>query len=516
MPTASASPLTKSQCVSILTVAFLGWMFAGVQMGINGIVHHPAARDLLGASAYKAEVAKWSGWLVVAFLLGAAAGGYLFGWVGDRFGRSRAMSLSIGCYAVFSAVSVFSPSVEAFWVLRFLTCIGIGGMWPNGMALLQEAWPNTAKPILAGVLGTSANVGIMFFAVLCMQVDVTPDHWHWAMFVGASPIVLAVASWFLVPESPKWLAEQQQSMAGEQVGLSEVFSPPHLRLTMIGIVLAFVPLFGGWGVANWANYWSAEFDEQVSVTQEIGGAGSQTPADTGSDTWPGGDWECPSCHRDIDLWASKCPNCGDVFEGQGQFWTFGADGEMVRHGHWPVKRETGASETKNQTTSNLKAQASFHRSWPGAISSLLGGALAFLLGRRLSYALLCLLAFACTQFLYSVPDPSADGFLFWVRGLGFFSGFFFGWLPLCLPEMFPTRVRSTGSGVSFNFGRVIVALLIIVTSLALKSYFEGSYDQVGRVCGYVYLLGVVAVFLLPTITKNSELGEEGLPPVVDV
>jgi len=443
----AASPLTKYQCVSILVVSFLGWMFAGVQMGINGIVHHPAARDLLGVSVKNAEVAKWSGWLVVAFLLGAAAGGYLFGWVGDRFGRSRAMSLSIGCYAIFSAVSAYSPSVEVFWVLRFLTCIGIGGMWPNGMALLQEAWPNTAKPILAGVLGTSANVGIMCFALLCMRVDVTPDHWHWAMFVGASPICLAVAAWFLVPESPKWLAqEQHQNVTGKQVGMSEVFSPPHLRLTIIGIVLAFVPLFGGWGVANWANYWSAEFDEQVTAEQDIGDDGSTT--------------------------------------------------------------QEVASGKKIQTTSNLKAQASFHRSWPGAISSLLGGALAFLLGRRLSYALLCLLAFACTQFLYSVPDPSADGFLFWVRGLGFFSGFFFGWLPLCLPEMFPTRVRATGSGVSFNFGRVIVALLMIVTSLALKSYFEGSYDQVGRVCGYVYLLGVVTVFLLPATTKNSQLGEE--------
>ena len=440
----AASPLTKYQCVSILVVSFLGWMFAGVQMGINGIVHHPAARDLLGASVENAEVAKWSGWLVVAFLLGAAAGGYLFGWVGDRFGRSRAMSLSIGCYAIFSAVSAYSPTVEVFWVLRFLTCLGIGGMWPNGMALLQEAWPNTAKPILAGVLGTSANVGIMCFALWCMQVDVTPDHWHWAMFVGASPICLAVAAWFLVPESPKWLAqEQHQSATGKQVGMSEVFSPPHLRLTIIGIVLAFVPLFGGWGVANWANYWSAEFDEQVIAKQGIGDDGSTT--------------------------------------------------------------QEAAIGKKIQSTSNLKAQASFHRSWPGAISSLLGGALAFLLGRRLSYALLCLLAFTCTQFLYSVPDPSADGFLFWVRGLGFFSGFFFGWLPLCLPEMFPTRVRATGSGVSFNFGRVIVALLMIVTSLALKSYFEGSYDQVGLVCGYVYLLGVVTVFLLPATTKNEKL-----------
>ena len=51
---------------------------------------------------------------------------------------------------------------------------------------------------------------------------------------------------------------------------------------------------------------------------------------------------------------------------------------------------------------------------------------------------------------------------------------------------------------------------MIVTSLALKSYFEGSYDQVGIVCGYVYLLGMVTVFLLPATSMNSELAEEAL------
>jgi hypothetical protein len=66
-------------------------------------------------------------------------------------------------------------------------------------------------------------------------------------------------------------------------------------------------------------------------------AGCGEKSDTGSDSWPGGDWECPSCHRDIDLWASKCPNCGDVFEDHS--WSFGADGEMVFNGHWPIKRE---------------------------------------------------------------------------------------------------------------------------------------------------------------------------------
>ena len=102
------------------------------------------------------------------------------------------MAISIACYSVFSYISTFSQSIEVFWIFRFITCMGIGGMWPNGMALIQEAWPNTAKPILAGILGTSANVGLMLFALLCMNVDVNPEAWRWALVVGASPILLAL------------------------------------------------------------------------------------------------------------------------------------------------------------------------------------------------------------------------------------------------------------------------------------------------------------------------------------
>ena len=436
---------------TILIIAFLGWMFAGSHMAINSITYHSVATSLLpDASA----VPKWIGFLVVAFLLGAAAGGYVFGWVGDRFGRSKAMALSIAFYSIFSFVSLLSPTIEIFWLLRFLSCMGIGGMWPNGMALLQEAWPNTAKPILAGILGTAANVGIALFAYICIHKDVNPDDWQWTYMAGSAPILLAIVSWFLVPESPQWLA--QQSASNEEngppkVGMGEVFSPPHLKLTLIGIILAFVPLFGGWGVANWASYWAAEADEEARLAQVANAQNSTTKAEeTQAD--------------DADT-ASK------------------------------------------KTATNKKAQTSFNRAWTGSISSLLGGALAMFLGRRICYAILCVCAFTCTQMLYSLPDPNSDGFQMWVSALGFFSGFFFGWLPLCLPEMFPTRVRSTGGGVSFNFGRIIVASLILLTAFALREQFGGRYDLVGRVCGFMYLTGIAAVLLMPRSDERSVISK---------
>ena len=129
--------------------------------------------------------------------------------------------------------------------------------------------------------------------------------------------------------------------------------------------------------------------------------------------------------------------------------------------------------------------------------------MAFYLGRRRSYFVLCLCALFCTQMLFRVEDPQSNEFLFWMGALGFFSGFFFGWLPLCLPEMFPTRVRSTGAGVSFNWGRILTAVGVLATAYALRDQFEGRYADVGLVTGYIYAIGLGAILLAPPVTDAA-------------
>ena len=80
--------------------------------------------------------------------------------------------------------------------------------------------------------------------------------------------------------------------------------------------------------------------------------------------------------------------------------------------------------------------------------------------------------------------------------LGFFSGVFFGWLPLFLPELFVTRVRSTGAGVCFNFGRILTAVTVFATAM-LINYFENDYSVIGRITSLVFLLGAIGICLLP-------------------
>ncbi len=151
----------------------------------------------------------------------------------------------------------------------------------------------------------------------------------------------------------------------------------------------------------------------------------------------------------------------------------------------------------------MKSWATVARSLPGSISSLLGGALAFWLGRRRSYFLLSLCALACTQFLFRTTVPGTPEFFFWMGTLGFFSGFFFGWLPLCLPELFPTRIRSTGAGVSFNWGRILTGIGVLATAAVLKESLAGQYDVVGRYTGFVYALGMVVIMMAPDMSGKE-------------
>ena len=318
-------------------------------------------------------------------------------------------------------------------------------MWPNGISLVSEAWPKISRPVLAGAIGTAANVGILCFALLTLAIHIDIDSWRWTFLVGGSPIILGIFCWFAVPESPQWLSVSQQPSEAEnsgKPGITEIFSKPILKTTIIGILCGAIPLFGGWGVSNWSIAWSSQV----------------------------GDSEKTATSRDST-------NTQDD-----------ADGEQ---------QETKSQAVKPKKDPTLKSWTTISRSLPGSISSLLGGFLAAFLGRKRTYFCLSFCALICTQVLFRLPSPDHDYFQIVNGCLGFFSGFFFGWLPLCLPEMFPTRLRSTGAGVSFNFGRILTAVGVLVSAFALKRLFEGQYATVGQITGFVYAFGMILVFFMP-------------------
>ena len=84
-------------------------------------------------------------------------------------------------------------------------------------------------------------------------------------------------------------------------------------------------------------------------------------------------------------------------------------------------------------------------------------------------------------------------------------GLFYGWLPLYLPELFPTRIRATGQGLCYNSGRILAAVGAIVQGKLVGAY-GGSYARAGATVTLVYLVGIVLVWFAPE-TKNRPLPE---------
>ncbi|NLH74815.1 MAG: MFS transporter [Verrucomicrobia bacterium] len=252
---ASKSTLTRGQWM-VLLAAFLGWLFDGFELGLFPVVARSALLDLLKSVDVEAAdklVGPWNARINACFLLGAASGGLVFGWLGDRIGRVRALALSILTYSLFTGFSYFAQAPWQLGVLRFVGALGMGGEWSLGVALVMECWPERLRPLLAGAIGAAANFGFLLTGVVAALKHVTVDSWRWMFLVGALPAFLVFFVIICVPESERWKAAVRRETARP---VREIFSGRLLGPTLLAIAFASVALIGTWGSVQWLPLWS--------------------------------------------------------------------------------------------------------------------------------------------------------------------------------------------------------------------------------------------------------------------
>src|SRR5437868_4494041 len=166
----SAAPVGRGAWMA-LVAALLGWLFDGFEQGLFSLVGRPAIQDLLGIQGspnaeQNGHIGFYFSVILAAFLVGAATGGVVFGWLGDRVGRVRAMTLSILTYALCSGLGGFVAAPWHMVVVRFVAALGMGGEWSLGVALVMEVWGGRSRALLAGLIGAAANVGYMLVGLL--------------------------------------------------------------------------------------------------------------------------------------------------------------------------------------------------------------------------------------------------------------------------------------------------------------------------------------------------------------
>lgn len=425
-PLSQEAGLTSKQWL-VLVAALLGWMFDGVEMGLFTNIARPALMDVLGPELAKmpenlreSAVGTWNSYLVASFLLGAAAGGLLFGWLGDRIGRVRTMAVSILAYSLFTGGCYFASEPWQLAALRFLAALGMGGEWALGVALVVETWPERWRPALAGVIGAAGNLGYFVVAGMIYMFPVTPDHWRWTMLVCTAPAVLAFVVLAFIPESARWRQAVRESAARP---LREIFTTRLIRPTLLAIGLASVALIGTWG----------------------------------------------SVQAFLPSWADQM-------------------GTKLSPANPYAKGATAAAVALGATLGCLFAPAFGAR-----------------VGRRWAYFGLCGASLIACQILFRGFDHYDNGFLMMAVVAGFFTASFYGWLPLYLPELFPTRVRATAQGLSYNFGRIFAAAGALGTG-ELMHLFDGSYARACATMSLIYVVGMVLIWFAPE-TRGRPLPE---------
>lgn len=245
--------LSRAQWM-VLLAAFLGWLFDGYEQGLFPLIARPALQSILvAAGGNEGLIGKWMGCVTACFLVGAALGGLAFGWLGDRIGRVRAMSLSILTYSLLTGVGYFAQTPWELAIIRFASALGMGGQWALGVALVMECWPEKWRPWLAGLMGIAANVGFLLVGVTARLHPVTSESWRWIMLVGALPAVLVFFIMFAVPESARWLAAARIARTNP---LREVFSGSLRKTTLLAMAFASIALVGTWGSVQWLPAWA--------------------------------------------------------------------------------------------------------------------------------------------------------------------------------------------------------------------------------------------------------------------
>jgi SHS family sialic acid transporter-like MFS transporter len=399
----------------VLGAAFLGLLFDGVELGLMPIASISVTKGLLGEGFTPALGGDWFARYTAALMLGAAIGGIALGNLGDRIGRTRALGVSILFYSVFAGMGAWVHTQEQMLVLRFLVGLGVGGVWPNGIALVSESWPNASRPWVSGLMSAGLNAGILLLSQLARLWPITPESWKWIFHFAGFPAVLGIFVLIAVPESPAWLAARNAPKRPSPP-LRELFQEDLLRITLLAIAISAIPMVGAWAASKWMIPWADSV------------AGTLAP-------------------------GYKAATQG--------WWALGA-----------------------------------------TLGSFTGAQLASALGRRRSYTLISIGATALTIAMFQLTAPLQPSFHPVVFAQGFVSTLFFGWLALYLPELFPTHVRATGTGLAYNAGRFATAGGVLFAGLLFAS-LGGDYPRVGSLCALIYALGLIVIFFTPRNAGTS-------------
>ncbi|HME88236.1 MAG TPA: MFS transporter [Chthoniobacterales bacterium] len=187
--------LTRNQRNTFIA-CFLGWALDALDFFLVTFVLVPISQDF-GQNIPKVAFA------ITLTLIMRPVGAFIFGWLGDKFGRRIPLMADIIFYSVMELLTAFAPNFTIFLILRGLFGIGMGGEWGLGASLAMESLPTQTRGLFSGILQQGYAVGYLL-AALVYWIVFPHFGWRGLFVVGAVPAFLVIYIRARVPESPVW------------------------------------------------------------------------------------------------------------------------------------------------------------------------------------------------------------------------------------------------------------------------------------------------------------------------
>jgi MFS family permease len=244
-----------------LVAASLGWMLDSMDVMIYALVLGQVQQELNLTTSQ-------SGAMMSATLLAAAAGGLAFGWFADRFGRVRALSLSVLGYSIATAMCGFTHTAVELMLCRIFLGLGMGGEWASGAALVAETWPVRHRGKALALVQSSWAIGYALGAAL-VAVVMPRFGWRAVFFAGVIPALVALWVQRRLHEPTEWRASH-----AARVPLASLFRGALGRSTLVCSTMNAASLFAWWGLFTWAPRF-------LSMPKSQGGRGLDIVATSG-------------------------------------------------------------------------------------------------------------------------------------------------------------------------------------------------------------------------------------------
>lgn len=385
----------------------------------------------------------------------------MFGAMGDRIGRAKTLTLTVLLYSVFTGLSAFSQTVYDFCFYRFVTGLGVGGVFGLSVALVADALPDRSRSNALGLLQSLSAVGNVMAGLIAVAVGYSQvaavqggakpsgDFWKYLFWIGAAPAFLCVFIQMRLKEPEKWrVAREAGRLTGAKFGsYASLFGEARWRTpALLGMMLCVSGVVGLWGVG----FFSPELVGDV--------IGKQLKAE--------------------NLPAGQVP-------GKRLMWT----------GITMIMQNLGA----------FLGMMTFTK-------------LAQRFGRKPIFAMSFVAAFLSTVAVFQFLSQPWHIFVL-IPIMGFCQLALFAGFAIYLPELFPTRLRSTGVSFCYNVGRFIAAsgpftMGVLQAKLAAGAVTpEAKLEAFRNACSWVslvFLVGLIALYFLPE-TKGRPMPEDAAP-----